>query len=47
MDEFEVEYVLGLETLLREYMDMPDHMPLVDYHNLRRRALEHLGENNE
>lgn len=43
-DEFEIEYVIGLESLLREYMNMPDNMPLVEYHQLRNRALEHLGE---
>ena len=44
LDEFEVEYVLGLESLLREYMNMPDDMSMVEYHRLRNRALKHLGE---
>lgn len=47
IDEFEVEYVVGLESLLREYMNMPDTITLADYNRLRNRALEHLGEEEE
>ena len=44
MDEFEVDYVTGLESLLREYMEMPDNMPMAEYQYLRQRALSHLGD---
>ena len=43
-DEIKVDYVVGLETLLREYLNKGDYSSAEYGEDLRRRALEHLNE---